>query len=122
MAIFIENILDIHALNAITESLDDETLFEDGKVTAAGIAKKVKNNVQTKPDGAAKAAIKMIEMALLKHPVFQAAALPNKFAKIMISRYDVNMAYGAHVDDAFIAGVRTDLSFTLFLSDPDSYE
>ena len=32
------------------------------------------------------------------------------------------MEYGSHVDDALMQGVRTDVSFTLFLSDPDGYE
>ena len=50
------------------------------------------------------------------------AALPQKFAKILISRYTPGMHYGAHIDDPVIAGTRTDLSFTLFLSDPESYQ
>ena len=40
----------------------------------------------------------------------------------MVNRYDEGMTYGAHVDDAFIGGTRTDLSFTLFLSHPDTYD
>lgn len=40
----------------------------------------------------------------------------------MISRYTAGMRYGTHVDDAVMGGIRTDISFTLFLADPSSYE
>jgi len=40
----------------------------------------------------------------------------------MFNRYEADMHYGAHVDNAFISGMRTDLSFTLFLSGPESYK
>lgn len=121
MATFIENVLDIHAIHAITEALQDESLFEDGRVSAGGTAKKVKRNVQAKNTAAVQGITTMIEQKLRENAVLRSAALPLKFAKIMVNRYDEGMTYGAHVDDAFIAGVRTDLSFTLFLSDPKSY-
>jgi PKHD-type hydroxylase len=122
MATFIESVLDSYSLNAISESLTGHALFEDGKPTAGKTAKRVKNNVQAQADSTTQAVLKMIENALLDHAVFQAAALPSKFAKMMINRYDPGMDYGPHVDEAYIAGTRTDLSFTLFLSDPESYE
>ena len=123
MQILLDNILDAHALNAITDMLTDESLFEDGKKTAGRIAKAVKTNLQARPDAPeVKGALKMIEKALRAHPVFHAAALPQKFAKILFSRYAPGMRYGVHIDDPVIAGTRTDLSFTLFLSEPDSYE
>ena len=40
----------------------------------------------------------------------------------LFSRYQPGHAYGAHVDDALMGGVRSDLAFTLFLSEPDSYD
>lgn len=122
MATFIENVLDIHAIQAISEALRDESLFEDGRVSAGGTAKKVKRNVQAKNTAVVQGIVKMIEQKLRDHAVLRSAALPLKFAKIMVNRYDEGMSYGAHVDDAFIAGTRTDLSFTLFLSEPESYE
>jgi PKHD-type hydroxylase len=39
----------------------------------------------------------------------------------MFARYEKGKNYGSHVDDALIGGMRTDVSFTLFLSDPKSY-
>ena len=58
----------------------------------------------------------------MHHEVFVAAARPKRLVRLLISRYEPGMTYGTHVDDAMIDGVRTDLSFTLFLSDPASYE
>ncbi|HEY7749143.1 MAG TPA: Fe2+-dependent dioxygenase [Aestuariivirgaceae bacterium] len=49
-----------------------------------------------------------------------AAARPKRFVKLLVSRYRPDMNYG--IDDAVMDGHRTDLSFTLFLSDPASYE
>jgi PKHD-type hydroxylase len=66
--------------------------------------------------------LRRIEQALLGHEVFIAAARPKRLVRLLISRYEPGMTYGTHVDDALMEGVRTDLSFTLFLSDPDSYE
>ena len=40
----------------------------------------------------------------------------------MISRYKPGKQYGTHVDDALMRGLRTDISFTLFLSEPETYE
>lgn len=123
MQIILDNILDAHRLDAIVESLEDESLFEDGGKTAGRTAKKVKTNLQARADAVAtKGAVALLEKALLAHPVFTATAIPSRIAKIMFSRYEPDMAYGSHVDDPLIAGSRTDLSFTLFLSDPDSYE
>jgi PKHD-type hydroxylase len=50
------------------------------------------------------------------------AARPKAIVRLLISRYEPGMAYGTHVDDALMGGMRTDLSFTLFLCEPESYE
>lgn len=122
MAIFIENVLDVHSIEAIIDTLDSQEVFEDGKKTAGATAKTVKANLQAKPENTeVVGARKMVEQAVLANPIFTSAALPLKLAKVMFSRYDPGMTYGAHVDEAFIAGTRTDLSFTLFLSDPETY-
>ncbi|MEO1302117.1 MAG: Fe2+-dependent dioxygenase [Myxococcota bacterium] len=122
MAFFIDDVLDRPTFEAIAETLRDERLFEDGRSTARGVAKSVKNNEQARSsDGVIRAALEMIEKALWSNADFQAAAIPEKIARITLSRYTEGMRYGEHVDEAFISGVRTDLSFTLFLSDPESY-
>jgi PKHD-type hydroxylase len=123
MQISIDDILGEHELKALQRTLSDPGLFADGSSTAAGLAKSVKANQQGSDSRVEiKGATRMIEAALRKHPVFQAAAMPKNIARILISRYEAGMEYGAHVDEAIIAGVRTDLSFTLFLSPPESYQ
>jgi hypothetical protein len=47
---------------------------------------------------------------------------PKALSPLLFSRYEKGMHYGSHVDDALMDGMRTDVSFTLFLSDPKSYD
>lgn len=63
-----------------------------------------------------------MQAALLAHPLFQAIAYPRSVARMMVTRTRGGGHYGPHVDNALIAGARADVSLTLFLSDPDSYE
>jgi PKHD-type hydroxylase len=98
-------------------------LFEQGKKKAGKTAEKIKNNLQADASSKwVKGARQLLEKALLSNPAFVSAAHPLKCAKIMFNRYDAGMSYGAHVDDAYINGTRTDLSFTVFLSEPNSYQ
>lgn len=123
MQIYINDVIDEHRLNAITATLSNQQFFEDGKKTAGRTAKKAKNNMQACQDvPEVKGAIKVIEQSLLTNPVFNMAAIPKKFAKVMFSRYGTGMKYGTHIDEPVINGIRTDLSFTLFLSEPDEYD
>jgi PKHD-type hydroxylase len=50
------------------------------------------------------------------------AVRPKKLTPLIFARYGPGETYGSHVDDAIMQGLRTDVSFTLFLSEPDSYE
>lgn len=123
MSILVKNVLDVHTLSAISDSLQDSELFQDGRKTAGKTARVVKHNLQADPKASAViGARKKIEQVLRNNDIVRQAAMPEKFAKIMFSRYEPGMNYGAHIDDAIIAGTRTDLSFTLFLSDPASYD
>lgn len=95
------------------------SLLEEGKKRAGSTAKKVKNNLQSDVNSSlVKVAIRQVEKALFSNPVFVSAAHPLKCAKIIFNRYETDMGYGEHVDDAFINGTRTDLSFTLFFLSP----
>jgi PKHD-type hydroxylase len=92
--------------------------YVSGKTSAGGHARQVKDNEQVAASVAAPLLTK-IETTLLAHPVFKAAAMPKTFVKLMVSRYRPGMHYGLHVDEPMMNGVRTDLSFTLFLSNPE---
>ncbi len=122
MLLQITNVLKSADCRAIRDALDDDALWRDGKATAGGAAKRAKSNAQA--DAAAapvRGALAKVESALRANAVFAAAAQPASFARILISRYGPGMAYDAHVDAAYIDGVRADLSFTLFLNNPDEY-
>jgi PKHD-type hydroxylase len=96
--------------------------FADGKATAGRIARQVKANDQAAPSPARDAILAKAKAAILAHPVFAAAARPRAMTPLLLSRYRTGQTYGLHVDDALMGGLRTDLSFTLFLSDPASYD
>jgi len=114
---------DLLAKAAVAELCDRLQSVEliDGKATAGWHAKTVKQNQQPNAEQA-KPLGEEVRQTLLKHPLFQAAARPRRVHTVRFNRYSDGMAYGRHTDNAQMNGRRTDLSFTLFLSDPDSYE
>lgn len=96
--------------------------FVDGKATAGWAARLVKDNQQAEADTAIDALRDTIEQRLRAHPVFALATRPKALIGPMFSRYQPGQSYGTHVDDALLAGTRSDISFTLFLSEPESYD
>ncbi len=101
----------------------------DGRITAGTQAALAKNNQQLAEDAPQVPALRRLVMqALSRNATFFAAALPLKILPPFFNRYagECN-TYGAHVDGAMRQApdgsyVRTDLSATLFLSDPASYD
>ena len=59
---------------------------------------------------------------MLANDLFNLFARPRALSGLLLSRYRQGQTYGLHVDDALMGGIRTDLSFTLFLSEEDSYD
>jgi len=100
--------------------------FADGKATAGELVQKVKNNQQIPWDHPVMPKIAAIVMrALQRSDAFMSAAQPRKLAAMLVSRYEPGMAYGMHVDAPIMAEpnhVRSDISFTLFLNEPDTYQ
>ncbi len=96
--------------------------FDDGRKTAGRFAREVKANDQAAATPARDAILAQIRRALQQNDVFRAAARPKAMSPLILSRYREGQTYGLHVDDAMMHGLRTDLSFTLFLADPDSYD
>lgn len=97
--------------------------FIEGKKTAGWNARGVKNNQQLKAsDPLAIALKKQTQAALSKNALFQAAVRPKSIHTLLFSRYEVGMSYGTHTDNAMMAGRwRSDVSFTIFLTPPDTY-
>lgn len=105
----------------------DALPWAPGKRTAGPAARGVKENLQADGgDPRTQALERFVREALERHPLFEIAARPQRFSRLLFSRYEPGMAYGAHTDDALIGSgagrVRTDLAFTLFLSASASYE
>lgn len=103
--------------------------WEDGRVTAGHRAVGVKKNLQLpETDPATRALGDRVLDRLAKTPLFIAAALPQKVYPPRFNRYEGGGTYGNHVDNAIfpIPGtplkLRTDLSTTIFFSDPEDYE
>jgi len=96
-----------------------------GKRTAGSAARTVKENLQADGSNPAVQALeRFISDALFRHALFEIAARPKRLSRIVFSRYEPGMAYGAHTDDALMGEerLRTDLAFTLFLTDRAEYE
>ena len=96
--------------------------FVDGKATAGWSARLVKSNLQASEGPELDHVRALVESRLAEHAVFVLATRPKAIIGPLFSRYAPGHAYGTHVDDALLGGVRSDVSFTLFLSSPDSYE
>lgn len=99
----------------------------DGNATSGHQSALAKRNAQLPEDStAAREAGAIVQDALSRNPLFVAAALPAKIYPPLFSRYEATDQFGTHVDNAVrLRGalrVRSDLSATLFLSDPDSYD
>lgn len=124
MVMCIAHVLTRDQVNAIASKLAPSD-FVDGQSTAGWHAKQVKRNTQLKSDAVGSAAIRtQIQQAIQSNAVFQIAALPKAISPLLVSRYEVGMEYGSHVDNAFMGDdcrMRSDLSLTVFLSDPNTY-
>ncbi|OKH19508.1 Fe2+-dependent dioxygenase [[Limnothrix rosea] IAM M-220] len=97
--------------------------FIDGKLTAGWHAKLVKNNQQLiSKTPQADSLKRQVKKALNDHPLVQSGIRPKSIHTLLFSRYDTGMSYGRHTDNALMGGMRSDVSFTLFLNEPDEYE
>lgn len=126
MLITIDDLISSEQVRALRARLA-ETAWVDGRVTAGAQSARAKRNLQVPEDApAARALGETILAALGRNPAFVAAALPLRVFPPLFNRYDVGMGFDTHVDNAirFSGSVRfrTDLSATLFLSDPDDYD
>jgi len=128
MLITIPELLSKAEVEQIRTHLDSAN-WQAGSQTAGSIARKVKKNQQL--DDSREPAISLghhIVRALSQHPTFISAALPDKIYPPKFNRYSENETYGAHVDAALMQipetnqTLRTDLSATIFLAEPDEYE
>ena len=103
--------------------------WEDGRSTAGAQSAEVKKNDQLPPDSkAARQLGERILRALAANPLFISAAIPLHIFPPLFNRYVPGQFFGEHVDNCIrgdrLTGlrIRTDLSVTLFLSEPQDYD
>ncbi|HKX79554.1 MAG TPA: Fe2+-dependent dioxygenase [Novosphingobium sp.] len=128
MLIPIPDLLDAEHLGALRALIDDAP-WTDGNLTSGYQSALAKKNMQLPEDCAqAREAGQIVLDALGRSPLFIAAALPLKIFPPLFNRYEAEQAFGTHIDNAIRiqAGtgfrIRSDLSITVFLADPDSYD
>jgi PKHD-type hydroxylase len=107
----------------------DAADWEDGRATAGGQSAMVKKNEQLPPSSdIARQLGQAVIKALVANPLFVSAAIPKQIFPPLFNRYGVGQHFGVHVDNAVRgdqltgARIRTDLSVTLFLSEPEEYD
>lgn len=117
--------LETDAARAMLQALSGMP-FADGKASAKGGARDVKNNLQAERGDDLAQLEQVVREALFRNPTFQAFAMPRRVRTPIFSRYEPGMCYGDHVDGSIMYDngnpMRADLSMTLFLSDPGSYD
>lgn len=99
--------------------------FADGRITNPH--SKVKQNLQLHDEAAYQQSAGLLARAVMSNEEFLAYAFPAKIAPPLLTRYEPGMRYGAHSDSALINArevglLRSDLSCTIFLSEPADYE
>jgi len=99
-----------------------EATWENGANTAGPVAASVKHNLQARDERANIVELRHRVVGLVQaHPLFAAVVRPQTLG-VMFSLYKEQAEYGRHVDAAQMSGVRRDVSFTIWLSEPDAYD
>ncbi|MFJ9452242.1 Fe2+-dependent dioxygenase [Herbaspirillum sp. NPDC101397] len=132
MLLHIPQVLSADQVALIRKQLDAAD-WSDGRATVGSQGARVKRNRQLPEQSAVGRELARIVMAALAaHPTFFAAALPARTMPPLFNRYEGGEQYGVHIDGAVrnVAGtapgidyqLRTDVSSTLFLSEPEDYD
>lgn len=126
--VVIENMLSAEEV-ALYRQVLKELPWQDGKSTAMGMAASVKQNNQADPtDKRVKQLSNEVLARIGSTPKLVSAALPQRIFPPVFNRYQQSETYGFHVDAAVMRipnspdVLRSDVSMTLFFSDPDEYE
>lgn len=128
MLLHVPDVLSDEELSACRKALADAP-WADGRITAGHQSARAKHNLQLPEDSpVARELGARVLAALERSPLFLSAALPAKIFPPLFNCYRESQSFGVHVDNAVrqFRGssfrIRTDLSVTLFLSNPDEYD
>ena len=117
-------LLNFEELNTLKNLLDKEDLcWEDGKKTAGTHASIVKNNLQLNRNSEVSIKLsQLIKKRILSNQLIKSFTLPKQVHGVMFTKSSKDMHYGRHVDNPFMSSGRSDLSFTISLTEKNSYE
>ena len=127
MLLHIPNVLTSGQVADFRRKLDAAD-WTDGRETVGSLGAQVKRNLQLPDTSPLKRELgEILLVALAKHPLFFSAALPLKYLPPRFNRYADGGEYGFHVDGAVMnlshgEQLRSDVSCTLFLAEPDEYD
>ena len=121
MLMTIADVLSLAELEAVRAMLGSMR-FEDGRATAGWSAKLVKDNEQAREGAALSLVREKVTKAIMANEVFSLAIRPKALTPLIFARYGQGKEYGSHVDNPLMNGIRTDVSFTLFIADPATYD
>ncbi len=107
----------------VLKLLSNKSSWQSGKATAGSNAAKVKNNMQLDKDSNLSLTYgKEIIDLILVNQLLKSFCLPKLIHGVMFSKTSKDGGYGAHIDNAYMSSGRSDLSFSLFLTNPNEYE
>ena len=117
-------LLNEEEIEILIKTFNDQTnLWEDGKKTAGSHASKVKNNLQLNRNSEiSKKYSQLIKKRILENQLIKSFSLPKIIHGIMFTKSSQNMGYGRHIDNPFMSTGRSDLSFTISLTNKENYE
>ena len=125
MNYLIHQLLNAEEINLIKKELEkcSQQDWEDGKKSAGTHASIVKNNLQlNKSTEVSKKNAQLVNKKILSNLLIKSFSIPKRIHGIMFTKSSKNMHYGRHIDNPYMSSGRSDLSFTLSLTNKDSYE
>lgn len=122
-------------LETIVQAIENAR-FVDGSVSAGGVNLDVKKNQEMAPEERYVDIVKILERTVRQSSELNYTVFPRSITRAIVSRYEVGMEYGEHIDSPVMGFmtqaravgpfgqnyVRSDFSMTVFLSEPDSYD
>ena len=111
------------ALQIIQKLKAEKSSWQDGKKTAGSHAAKIKSNFQLDKSSNLSIELKdIIVNKIISNPLLKSFTLPSLIHGVMFTQSLAGHGYGMHIDNPYMPSGRSDLSFTLFLSEPEDYQ
>ena len=124
MNYLITQLLNKEEIEIIINNINSQnTLWEDGKKSAGSHASKVKNNLQLNRNSElSKKYSQLVRKKVLSNQLIKSFCLPKSIHGMMFTKSKKNMQYGRHIDNPFMSSGRSDLSFTISLTNKELYQ